>query len=228
MGNYNASELQKLKMVQGAVTQPLAQVPYDRQSYADKKRAQAQASNDNNWQKTLQAAAMASMMDNKTALGFGLGSLLANNWDRWFGKKGASSNKNTTDNVYAGTKENIPPMNMTLDNGVIHYEQPLPNGYELGSISYSGTDNVPPSTLTLNNDSFTQSLGLDNFKAKNPMDMSTNPANNANYMKENGMATSPWSMSKPSVADMQNNALGGFGDFDPNSELYKKLFGGGK
>lgn len=206
--NYNYLLNQnKLKALQGTTNAQPVQVPYDMQSYTDSKRAQAQASNDNSWQKMLQAAAMASMMDNKTALGFGLGSLLFNAWDRWKNrnKKPASNGDGT--------------ITLTETTPTI-YDPSMPPGYEVTGTEISAGV-TPSATLT-------QRMGIDNFKATNPMDMSTNPANNANYMKENGMATSPWSMSKPSVADMQNNALGGLGDFSTNSDLYRRLFGGGK
>lgn len=207
MANLSPQQmLQRQKMMGNILSQPPVNVPTDG-SYSGNVRARTQASNDNNWQKMLQAAAMASMMDNKTALGFGLGSLLFNAWDRWKNrdKKPASNGDGT--------------ITLTETTPTI-YDPSMPPGYEVTGTEISAGV-TPSATLT-------QQMGIDNFKATNPMDMSTNPANSANYMKEQGMATNPWSMSKPSVADMQNNALGSMGIFDPNSEWYKKLNGGGK
>ena len=196
-------------MMGNILSQPPVNVPTDG-SYSGNVRARTQASNDNNWQKMLQAAAMASMMDNKTALGFGLGSLLFNAWDSWKNrdKKPASNGDGT--------------ISLTEIKEPIWNDPLMPPGYELtGTEITAGTAPIAP---------LTQQIGLSSFddQTQKGMNNTVQPQNFNNFLQQTGTATNPWSMPKPSVADMQNNALGGMGIFDPNSEWYKKLNGGGK
>ena len=69
----------------------------------DRIKARREADRARNWQQMLQAAAVANRMNDRTALGFGLGALLASNWDKWFGggkSKGGNNNKGTTGDQY--------------------------------------------------------------------------------------------------------------------------------
>lgn len=70
---------------------------YSATPYTDSQKAKREAERARNWQQMLQMAAVANKMNDRTALGFGLGALLANNWDKWFGGgKGKSGNNNGT------------------------------------------------------------------------------------------------------------------------------------
>ena len=72
-------------------------VGYSATPETDRIKARREADRARNWQQMLQAAAVANRMNDRTALGFGLGALLANNWDKWFGGgKGKSGNNNGT------------------------------------------------------------------------------------------------------------------------------------
>lgn len=205
--------------------------------YAEQERAKAQASNDNNWQKMLQAAAMASMMDNRTALGFGLGSLLANNWDKWFGGKGKKSDSQGSGNTQYDFSLNMAtaqdPLKFAAAGGDPHAQWALENNktFSLMNIPQQPAtisaapmpnnlmvDGVNPQAPATGNTiqagiPLTQQLTIGGQNAGNidpskaMMDSNMNPANGNNFFVS--------AMNNPPnlVADAQNAATGGLGAF---------------
>lgn len=72
---------------------------YSSTPVTDSEKAKLEARREKGWRDMLQAAALANKMNDQTAIGFTIGSLLSNNWDKWFGGgKGNSSNNNANGN----------------------------------------------------------------------------------------------------------------------------------
>ena len=183
---------------------------YSTTPITDSIRAKIDAKREKSWQDMLQAAALASKMNDQTALGFGLGSLLANNWDKWFGGSGKKNNSNS-DGQYsfsANMATAQDPLQFAAAGGDPHAQWALKNNQPFSLMSV--VQNPAPITARPMPDNLTMG-GVDpqavaNAQpANNPMPMPTltvdgngvqgmnsgifntmNPANSDNFTKANG------------------------------------------
>lgn len=237
MNNSAALQMQRWKLLQGNPTQ----YPNDG-SVTGFARARQQAENDSNWQKLLQSAAIASMMDNKTALGFGLGTLLLSNWDNWFGGK-KSKKGDIPDNVrtqYDFSKNMAvakDPMQMAAAAGDKHAQWVLDNNQPINlatiaqnsapAVNSQVTGDATPQTNAIADGMaykpelpFTANIGFNPQQTgqKAMIDSSFNPANSANWFKQNGGMSLGGAWQMKSTPD---TAIGG-----TYEEWLKKIGGG--
>lgn len=204
-------------------------------------RAEDEEKNKELRERLMQGAAMAMKMNDQAALGYGLGTLLFNNWDKWFGGgDGGTTNGDT--NSYDFSKnmtEAQDPMQFAVNGGDPHaawaakHNQPfslmavtqnpatisatpMPNNFT--------TDGVNPQAPAAGNTfqagiPLTQQLTIGGQNAgvvdpnKVMMDSNMNPANFNNYAKANGLVGGLSAMSKS-----ENN-------LDNWQEKLKKAFG---
>ncbi|WP_028130226.1 hypothetical protein [Selenomonas sp. AE3005] len=191
-------------------------------SLAEEKRNEREAAREKKMRDMFQAAAVASRMNDQTAIGFGLGALLANNWDKWFGGgKGNNSNNNANGNngqydfslSMATAKD---PVQMAAAAGdknaqwVLNHNQPAFSLVDVVQNPASITARPMPDNLTVNGVNpqapaemtyqagipFTQQT-INGQVVTDPnkamMDSNVNPANFANFAKSVGASTSPFS-----------------------------------
>lgn len=187
---------------------------YSTTPYTDSMKAKNEANRAKNWQQMLQMAAVANKMNDQTALGFGLGALLANNWDKWFsGGKGKSGNNKNGDtsgqydfSLNMATAKD--PMQMAAAAGdknaqwVLNHNQPFSLAAAVQNPN-AITARPMPDNLTV--DGTGQQMIANAQPAYNPMPMPTltvdgnsvqgmnsgifntmNPANSDNWAKANG------------------------------------------
>lgn len=193
---------------------------YSSTPWTDSIKANLEARREKGWRDMLQAAALANKMNDRTAIGFGLGALLANNWDKWFGGgKGSSSNNNANGNngqydfslSMATTKD---PLQFAAAGGDPHAKFALEQNkpFSLADVPQNTaiTTRPLPDNLTVNGVNpqapaeityqagipFTQQT-INGQAVTDPnkamMDSNMNPANFANFAKSVGASTSPWS-----------------------------------
>jgi hypothetical protein len=217
----------------------------------DRKKAEREAARQKNWQQMLQMAAVANKMNDRTALGFGLGMLLANNWDKWFGGKGKKSGNNgtgSTDSQYSFAQNMATaqdPLQFAAAGGDPHAKWALENNQPFSLAAAVQNPNAitarpMPDNLTVNGTG--QQMIANAQPAYNPMPMPTltvdgngvqgmnsgafntmNPANFDNWAKANGGFSLGQMPNTPNVTP-----LGDYGEFTEGSDLWKKLFGGEK
>ncbi len=224
---------------------------YSATPVADSEKAKIEAARAKNWQQMLQMAAVANKMNDRTALGFGLGALLANNWDKWFGggKGKSGNNKNGDTSGHYDFSLNMAtakdPMQFAAAGGDPHAKWALENNQPFSLAAAVQNPNAitarpMPGNLTV--DGTGQQMIANAQPAYNPMPMPTltvdgngiqgmnggifnmmNPANSDNFAKANGFGNA-WQMpNTPNVTPLTN-----YGEFAEGSDTWKKLFGGGK
>lgn len=190
---------------------------YSATPYTDEMKAKKEADRQKNWQQMLQAAALASKMNDQTALGFGLGSLLASNWDKWFGGKDKKNSDGNSDGQYsfsANMATAQDPLKFAAAGGDHHAQWALENNqpFSLASVApVTIAANQMPNNLTVDGVNPQEQATGNTFQAGMPltqqlsfngqtidpqkamMDSNFNPANSANFFKAAGVSTSPWS-----------------------------------
>lgn len=191
-------------------------------SVADQ-RAKDEQKNKELRERLMQGAALAMRMNDQTALGYGLGTLLFSNWDKWFGGKGGNKTDGQGGNGQYDFSKNIAdakdPMQFAINGGDPHakwaaeHNKPfslmavVQNPATIGAAPMPTNltvDGVNPQAPAAGNTlqsgiPLTQQLTINGQNAgvvdpnKTMMDSNYNPANFANFAKEMGASTSPWS-----------------------------------
>lgn len=223
---------------------------YSATPVTDNEKAKIEAKREKGWRDMLQMAALANKMNNQTAIGFTIGSLLGNNWDKWFGGKGksGSNNNDNTNGSYdfslnmATAKD---PLQFAAASGDPHAKWALENNQPFSLAAVVQKPNTVAAAPMPNNPTVNgvdQQTIANAQPAYNPMPMPTltvdgngiqgmnggifnmmNPANSDNFAKANGFGNA-WQMpNTPNVTPLTN-----YGEFAEGSDTWKKLFGGGK
>lgn len=214
-------------------------------------RAKDENEKQKKWQDMLQTAAMATKMNDMTALGYGLGTLLFNNWDKWFGNKGkgqtAGDNSRGT-NPYDFSQNMAmaqDPMQMAAASGnpnaqwALEHNQPFnlmavqqnPAPITAAPMPDNLTVNgINPQTATTGNAiqagvPLTQQFTVNGQNAEVVDPAKTIMDSNLNPANSSNLFTSAMNNPPNSVGDVQNNALGGFGVFGANNYNASPLSG---
>ena len=196
----------------------------------------------------MEGAALAMRMNDQTALGYGLGTLLFSNWDKWFGGGGGNNNGGNGNATPYDFSKNMnaakDPMQLAIGGGDKHaawaaeHNQPfnlmavqqnptpisatpLPNNQTVGGVNMQ---TATPTNTIQPNIPLTQQLTIGGQDAgtvdpgKAITNSNFNPANSSNAF------TSAMN-NPPNLVDIQNNALGGLGAFGANNYNASPLSG---